>query len=147
MIQVTMVPREYVDACWKDVEKYLEGAAEYTHGRYEVDDIYDAIMDYDHQLWIAFDDQGIKGAVVTNFVQYPKKKYLCMTFCGGVELSDWKDPMLKLLQHWAHDNHCDGVEATARMGWTKIFKNDGHIPLWQTFQLPAAEAGLGASNG
>jgi hypothetical protein len=95
-------------------------------------------------LWIAFDDEKIKGAVVTNFMHYPKKKYLCMTFCGGVELDKWKDPMLKLLQHFAHDTHCDGIEATARLGWTKIFKDDGHKPLWQTFQLPAAEAGLGA---
>ena len=146
-MQVTMVPREHIDVCWEDIQEYLEGAAQYTHGRYTVDDIYDSIKDYDHTLWIAFDDGGIKGAVVTNFICYPKKKYLCMTFCGGVELENWKDPMLKLLQHWAYDNGCDGVEATARMGWTKIFKNDGHTPLWQTFQLPAAEAGLGASNG
>lgn len=146
-MQVTMVPKEYVQQCWPAVEEYLKGAAEYTHGRYEVEDIYDAIMDYDHTLWIAFDDEKIKGAVVTNFAHYPKKKYLVMSFCGGVELNTWKDDMLKLLQHWAHDTQCDGVEATARLGWTKIFKNDGHLPLWQTFQLPAADAGIGAQNG
>jgi hypothetical protein len=146
-MQVTMVPKEFVGQCWDDVEKYLADAAEYTHGRYEVDDILDSITDYDHTLWIAFDEEKIKGAVVTNFMHYPKKKYLCMTFCGGVELDKWKDPMLKLLQHFAHDTNCDGIEATARLGWTKIFKDDGHKPLWQTFQLPAAEAGLGAQNG
>ena len=146
-MQVTMVPKQYVPQCWDDVKQYLADAAEYTHGRYDVDDIFDSIMDYDHVLWMAFDEEKIKGAVVTNFMVYPKKKYLCMTFCGGVELDKWKDPMLKLLQQYAHDTHCDGVEATARLGWTKIFKNDGHTPLWQTFQLPAAEAGLGAQNG
>ena len=125
----------------------MAGAAVYTHGRYEVDDILDAIMDYDHILWIAFDDEKIKGAVVTNFMHYPKKKYLCMTFCGGVELEKWKPAMLKLFQHYAFDTQCDGVEATARLGWTKIFKDDGHKPLWQTFELPAADAGLGVKNG
>jgi len=143
-MQVTMVPREHVDSVWNQVKGYLEKAAEYTHGRYDVNDIYDAVMDYDHTLWIAFTEQEIKGAVVTTFSHYPKKKYLVMTFCGGVELDQWKGPMLKLLQHFAHDTHCDGVEATARLGWTKIFRNDGHVPLWQTFQLPAADAGLGA---
>jgi hypothetical protein len=122
-------------------------AAEYTHGRYEVDDIYDAVMDYDHTLWIAIDGEVIKGAVVTNFIHYPKKKYLCMSFCGGVELEKWKPAMLKLLQHFAFDTQCDGVEATARPGWAKIFKSDGHKALWQTFELPAANAGLGAQNG
>lgn len=142
MIQVSLVPREHVDRCWDGVKDFLARAADYTHGRYEVDDIYDAIMDYDHTLWIAFDEMGFKGAVVTNFINYPKKKYLCMVFCGGEDLKEWKDPMLKLLQCWAHDNHCDGIEATARMGWTKIFKDDGHIPLWQTFQLPSGSEGV-----
>jgi len=142
MIQVSLVPREHVNRCWDDVKDFLAKAADYTHGRYEVDDIYDAIIDYDHTLWIAFDDMGFKGAVVTNFVHYPKKKYLCMVFCGGEDLKDWKDPMLKLLQCWAHDNYCDGIEATARMGWTKIFKDDGHVPLWQTFQLPSGGQGV-----
>lgn len=146
-IQVSMVPREYVLSCWPKVKEYLQGAADYTFGRYEVEDILDSIMEYDHTLWIAFDTSGIKGAVVTNFCHYPRKKYLSMVFCGGEELDTWKPSMLKLLQHFAYDNQCDGVEATARLGWTKIFKDDGHKPLWQTFQLPAAEAGLGVHHG
>ena len=146
-IQVSMVPREYVLSCWPKVKEYLQGAADYTFGRYEVEDILDSIMEYDHTLWIAFDTSGIKGAVVTNFCHYPRKKYLSMVFCGGEELDTWKPSMLKLLQHFAYDTQCDGVEATARLGWTKIFKDDGHKPLWQTFQLPAAEAGLGAHHG
>lgn len=142
MIQVSHVPREFVDQCWPNVEDYLAGAAKYTHGRYEVDDIYHAVMDYDHHLWVAFEDNTILGAVVTNFLHYPRKKYLCMSFCGGERLSEWKDPMLKMLQHWAFDNHCDGVEATARIGWAKVFKQDGHKALWQTFELPAGSEGI-----
>jgi len=118
----TMVPREHVNQVWEQIKDYLEGAAEYTHGRYSVDDIFDSIMDYDHTLWMAFDEEGIKGAVVTNFMFYPRK-------------------------HFAHDTYCDGIEATARPGWAKIFQGDGHKPLWQTFQLPAADAGLGVQNG
>jgi hypothetical protein len=142
-MQVSMVPAQFVKQVWPDVEEYLRGAADYTHGRYEVQDILDAITDYDHTLWIAFNESGVKGAVVTNFAHYPKKKYLVMSFCGGVELDTWKPKMLKLLQQYAFDTKCDGVEATARLGWTKIFKDDGHKALWQTFELPAADAGLG----
>lgn len=143
-MQVTMVPREHVSDCWDSVEKHLAKAAEYTYGRYEVEDIYDAIMDYDHDLWIAFNEEGVKGAVVTKFVHYPKKKYLDMVFCGGEDLKDWKEPMLKLLQHWAFDNSCDGIESTGRPGWTKVFANDGCKTVWYTYELPAATAGLGA---
>jgi len=147
MIKVSMVPPDHVFQCWDKVEKYLEGAAQYTHGRYEVGDILDCITDYDHTLWIAFDDEEIKGAVVTNIMTYPRKKYLSLVFCGGVELDEWKDDMLKLLQCWAYDNNCDGIEATARPGWLKIFKDDGHKSLWHTFQLPAGDAGIGEKHG
>jgi hypothetical protein len=146
-MQVSAVPAEYVKQVWPDVVEYLRGAAEYTHGRYEVEDILDSITDYDYTLWIAFNEEGIKGAVVTNFSDYPRKRMLCMQFCGGTQLDLWKGPMLSLLQKWAFDNDCDGVEATARLGWSKIFKSDGHKPLWQTFELPAADAGIGAEDG
>ena len=141
-MQVSAVPAEYVKQVWPDVKEYLQGAEDYTHGRYEVEDILDSITDYDHTLWIAFTEEGIKGVVVTNFIDYPRKRMLCMSFCGGVQLENWKDPMLQLLQRWAKDNECDGIEATARLGWSKIFKSDGHKPLWQTFELP-----LGAEDG
>jgi len=146
-MQVSLVPLELVPKYWGEVEQHLAKAAEYTHGRYEVEDIFDAIMDYDHHLWIAFDEEGVKGAVVTKFALYPRRKYLDMVFTGGERLAEWKDPMLKMLQAWAYDSGCDGIESTARPGWAKIFKNDGHMPLWQTFELPAGTAGLGAQNG
>lgn len=147
MIQVTMVPRENVPEIWTLVKDHLSKAADYTFGRYTVDDIYDAIIDYDHTLWIAFDESSIKGAVVTNFSNYPKKKYLNMVFTGGEDLKEWKEPMLKILQHWAFDNHCDGIESTGRPGWAKIFANDGHRVVWHTYELPAGNAGLGAQHG
>lgn len=147
MIKVSMVPPQMISQIWPSVEGYLAKASEYTNGRYEVQDILDTITDYGYYLWVAFDDAVIKGAVVTNIVAYPRRKVLCMQFCGGVELAQWKDPMLQILQSFAFDAGCDGIEATARPGWAKIFKNDGYKPSWQTFELPAAKAGLGVHNG
>ena len=136
MIEVSMVPKQYIDTCWNVVKPYLAKAAEYTYGRYTVDNIYASIVDYDHELWIAFEDGKIKGAVVTNFVIYPQRKLLCMAFCGGIGLKDWKDPMLALLRRYARDTGCDGIEATARRGWAKVFQNDGFNSNWVTFELP-----------
>ena len=142
-----MVPREHVTDIWDAVRPHLKKAADYTYGRYEVDDILDCITDYDYTLWIAFDEESIKGAVVTMMAQYPRKKYLDMVFTGGVELKSWKAPMLDLLQKWAFDNKCSGIECTGRPGWAKIFKADGHKPLWNTYELPVANTGLGDING
>lgn len=135
-IQVSMVPKQYVDTCWDKVEGYLEKAAHHTHGRYTVDDIRTSITDYDHDLWVAFDEEKIKAAVVTNIVVYPKRKLLCMSFCGGENMKEWLDPLLTLLRKYALDMGCDGLEATARRGWSKVFKNDGYDGKWVTFELP-----------
>jgi|TARA_R100000988_G_C3893079_1_gene113766 hypothetical protein len=139
MIQVSYVPREYINSCWKQVEGYLKKATEYTHGRYEVEDLYLAVCEFGHLLWIAFDEKEIKGAVITNVIVYPKKTYLCLAFCGGKEFSTWKDPMLQMLRNWAKDNGCQGLEAVGRKGWTKVFKHQGHKFLWDTFELPLDE--------
>jgi hypothetical protein len=136
MIEVSMVPAQYVDQCWPKIEGYIEKAAEYTYGRFTASNIYDLVVDGDYQLWIAFDGADIKGAVVTNVVTYPQRKLLCMQFCGGEDLVSWKDPMLALLRRFAKDVGCDGIESTARPGWAKIFQNDGFAAHWVTFELP-----------
>jgi uncharacterized protein YozE (UPF0346 family) len=50
MIEVSMVPTQYVDTCWAKIAPFLEKAADYTYGRYTVDDIYDSITDYDYSF-------------------------------------------------------------------------------------------------
>ena len=44
MIEVSLVPTQFIDTCWAKIEPFMERAAKYTYGRYTSDDIYD---DYD----------------------------------------------------------------------------------------------------
>ena len=143
MIKVSMVPPEYVVECWEHVKGYLAGSIQYTYGRFELEDILTAITDHDHQLWVAFDEERDYGAVVTNFMEYPRKKYVNLVFAGGVEGHRWKASMLELLQHWAYDNGCEGIESIGRPGWSKIFKHDGYKQIGCIFELPAAKTGIG----
>jgi hypothetical protein len=136
MMQISIVPTEYVDTCWEKIRTYMEGAAKYTYGRYTADDIKDSITQYDHHLWVAFEGTDIKGAVVTNFMFYPRRKYLSLVFCGGMELKTWKGPMLETLQRFARDTNCNGIESTGRRGWAKVFKNDGYKSMWAAYELP-----------
>ena len=90
-------------------------------------------------MWIAYDDAVFKGLVVTEIVTYPQRKLLSMHFCGGIELKEWKDPMLKLLQRYGKDMGCDGIESVGRPGWGKVFEKDGYKALWVTYELPIGE--------
>ena len=135
-MEVSMVPAEYVDTCWAKIEPFVEKAAEYTYGRYSASNLYDMVKDGDHQLWVAYDGNDFKGTVLTNVMNYPQRRVLCMGFCGGIELKDWKTPMLDLLKRYAKDMGCDSIEAFGRPGWANVFKNDGYQIKWVAFELP-----------
>jgi hypothetical protein len=136
MIEVSMVPPQYIDTCWSKVEPFAKLAADYTYGRYTVDDIYDSVTEHNYQMWVAMEDSEFKGLVITNVVTYPKRKLLAMQFCGGVDLKLWKAPMLELLQKFGSAMGCDGIESTGRPGWAKVFKNDGYEARWVIYELP-----------
>ena len=141
-MKVSLFPYEEVEKLWPRVEPYMEGAAEYTYGRFTADDILDQILHYDHTLWAAYDEQCIRGATVTSIIHYPRTKSLAMVFEGGIDIKEWADPMVAVLRKWAKDNGCDDIECTGRPGWAKIFKNNGHKILWHTFNLPL-DTGIG----
>ncbi len=136
MIEVSLVPQEYVDTCWDKIEGFIAKAAKYTYGRYTVGNIYDLVKENDYQLWVAYDEGVFKGAVVTNVIVYPQRKLLGMQFCGGEELDTWKPQMLALLRRFARDSGCEAIESTGRPGWAKVFKNDGYKATWVTYELP-----------
>lgn len=135
-MQATLIPAEHIDAIWSKVEDYLKGAADYTFGRYTIDDIYDGLLTKPQHLWIAFENEEVYGAVVTEVFKYPQLKALVMHFTGGIDLPKWKDPMLKLLQQYARDHRCDIIESYGRRGWGNVFKNDGYKERFTFYELP-----------
>lgn len=136
MIEVSIVPVEYIETVWPKIEGYLHGAAEYTYGRYTVDDIKHGLYNEPQHLWIAFDGEDIYGAVVTEFGDYPQMKTLIMHFTGGKQLNKWKVPMLGILQKFAKENGCKVIESYGRPGWERVFKDDGFRSRFMFYELP-----------
>ena len=140
---VSLVPTDHIREVWPAVAGYIQNALVYTYGRYELEDVFELIDSGEYLLWIAFNEERIEGAVVTHIIHYPRKRFLGCPFVTGDNFASWKQPMFDTLQRFARDNECVGLEATARLGWARVFKDDGYEALWQTFQLPAA----GVNNG
>lgn len=146
-MEVSLVPPELAEGLWPRIFPHLSRAAEYTFGRYEPEDIFDAVVSGQVHLWIVIDEDEIIGITVTRFWQYPRKKCLDMVFIAGDEGFSWKDPMLNVLQHWAYDNGCEVIESSGRPGFSRAFKDDGYKLLWQVYELPVAGTGLGGQDG
>ena len=138
-IQVSLVPKEYIDSVWPDVEGYIHEAAQVTDGRYVAMDVYDLLIEYNYLLWVAFSDAKMHGAVVTCELNYPHKKALHVMFLGGVDAPKWKADMMATLKRWAKDSGCDVVEGMVPVvhaeAWKRVYKDDGFRPLWQTYEL------------
>jgi len=135
-MQVSVVLPEYIELVWPKIETYMIGAAQYTYNRFTADDIKKGLINSPQQLWIAYDEGEIYGAVVTEVFNYPSMKALIMHFTGGKKLIRWKKPMLELLQRFAKDHGCSVIESYGRPGWEKVFKNDGYKEVFKFYELP-----------
>lgn len=136
MMDVSLIPVEYIEQVWPSIEKYVKGAADYTYNRFTPEDIKSGLYNNPQQLWIAFQDTKIYGFVVTEVYQYPQMKVLTMHFTGGEKLPLWKKPMLQILQQFGKDNGCKLIESYGRPGWEKVFKDDGFKQRFVFYELP-----------
>lgn len=137
-VHVSLVPGDHIDWVWPQVAEYIAKALKYASGKYALEDIYMLVTHYNYPLWVAFNDDGVKGAVITRFIEYPRKKYLFLEFCGGQDGFSWKAPMLSVLRSWARDNGCDGIEGAGRDAWQKVFAEDGYVPTLRHFEMPVS---------
>ena len=138
-MQVSLVPTEYIELVWPNIQGYMVGAADFTFGRFMAEDIKNDLLTKQgqQQLWIAFENKDdYYGAVVTEINQYPRMRALVMHFTGGVKLPKWKKPMLEILQKFARENECDVIESYGRPGWGKVFKKDGYEQKFIFYELP-----------
>jgi hypothetical protein len=135
-MEITLVPVEGVDAVWKRIENYAQGAADYTYGRFTKGDIRSGLKRKPQQLWVAHEGEKVLGFVVTEMASYPQLKALVMHFTGGIELESWKPMMLEKLQEFSRLHGCDIIESFGRAGWGKVFKKDGFVSRFNFYELP-----------
>ena len=125
-----------VEEAWPYVKDFIEIAVKQTDGRYTLEDAYKMVSDQGYLLWAALGEDGIKGAIITCFLTYPRKKSLHIMFLGGTQGHDWKAQFLKTMRKFARDQGCSAIEASGREGWSRMLKADGFKPLWHTFEIP-----------
>ena len=123
---ITMVPPSYVETLWPEVRDQLLKAIARSKGRWTEQALFNSVVSGNQHLWLAFDSEHkINGVGTTELVSYPGKKMLTIQFLGGDKFNEWVWDMLERFTDWAKDNHCDGIEATARMGFWKWLQQDG----------------------
>lgn len=123
---IALVPASYLNTLWPDVRDELARAVDRSKGRWSLEMLFASILNGKQHLWVAFDkDKNIDGVGTTEIVFYPNRRMLGIMFLGGDNFNSWVWDMLEKFNDWARDNECDGIEATARMGFWKWLQQDG----------------------
>lgn len=95
-----------------------------------MDDILRFVVNGTMQLWVVFQpaEGKIFGHVITEVKQYPQCKMLVVQYCAGEKnhMEHCEVTMYELLDKFAKDNGCAGIEFIGRPGWGKHVKKYGY---------------------
>ena len=127
---VTLVPSNYVNTVWPDVEGLLRGGADRTGGRWDIRSLFFALTNEKQQLWVTFDkDNEITNALTTEIIYYPNKIALAIQFAGGIDGQTGGstiDVVLNKLERYAKDVGCHCIEIWGRKGFSRKLKKSGY---------------------
>ena len=99
---------------YKRCEQYLEAALEYAHGAYDIETIFEGLMDGSLELW-----PSENAGAVTQIVEYPRKKILHIFLAGG-DIEELK-VLYTHVELYARQIGCQAITLTGRPGWAKSF--------------------------
>jgi|TARA_R110000796_G_scaffold101324_1_gene210036 hypothetical protein len=126
-VTVSFIPKDVFSVVARDVEEFLAPAIELSHGRDDMTSIWKYLILGQSQLWMAFDDEDNKpkGALVTRIEDYPLKKMINYLYIGGDDLKEWHKDMLAIVEKFAREQGCEGMELVGRKGWDRFLKDCG----------------------
>ena len=82
-MNIQIVPTHYAAQMWPNVELFIEGAEKYADGDYSIDQMKMNVLQGTWALFIAVEDDGIKGAMTVAFQNYPNDRIAFVTCTGG----------------------------------------------------------------
>lgn len=112
---------------WGAAAPFIRLALDEGEGESTERDVFTAIVRGAMHLWLAKDGNEIKGALVTEFSAYDRKRALILRYAGGQDLDDYL-PFLPEIEEWGRKNDCQLCEVFGREGWRRKLKDRGYAP-------------------
>lgn len=103
-----------------EARPYIEAALQYSGGTHTYEDVAAQISEGRLQFW-----PGVNSAVVTEIVEYPRKRTLHFFLAGG-NLPELRAMYPGILE-WGKANGCTAATLAGRKGWVRSFlvKDEG----------------------
>ena len=123
--RVALVNSEDIELVWDEVIPLVEKALSHAEGELIPSDIRKHLDTGDLRLWVALEDKDIIASMVTEIIQYPRKKIVRVITVAGKDMSMWYE-FLPMLEGYAVRNGCSSLEAWTRKGMTRKLKDWKH---------------------
>ncbi|WP_028219230.1 hypothetical protein [Paraburkholderia oxyphila] len=123
---ITCYDGRNVQQIWPRVEKWLQdNGARLMRGNDSIDDVKRSIDESHSQLWV-YESETALGIVVSQVVQYPRRKVCFIKFGTGYNAKEWAIAIIALIEKFAEHSDCGAVEICARPGWLKLLADAGY---------------------
>ena len=123
--KVFLLEAEDIDLVWGDVAPLIEKALQHAEGELVPDDIKKQLDKGDLRLWVALEGKETIAAMVTEVIQYPRKKIVRVITLAGKNMDMWYD-FLPMIEGYAIRNGCSSLEAWSRKGMARKLKDWKH---------------------
>jgi hypothetical protein len=127
---IFVAPRDLLR--WADrIRPHVAKMAEGSGGRYEASDIFSAMATGRILLWIAMDGAEIACVMLTEIVQYPRRRAMRCIGISGSRPRRWI-PLLAEVERAARERfECDLMEALHRPDHRRLLRTGG----WREFHI------------
>lgn len=124
--QVRGIPSALVDKMWPFAEPYIKRALDQGAGEIAAEDLRQACLARDVQLWLIADGARVVGAGTTEIVRYPRKTHCRIITLAGSRFAEWAGDADAAVSQWAVAQGCDALEAYVRRGFVPKLKEIGY---------------------
>lgn len=117
---VRLPPLDELAERWHEIAPLLHKATKRT-GCYEPVDLLKGAMVGRYGIWLCETDGNIDAAIVTEVVNYPRKRILEMMFVGGSKMRAWLPEAIRVFDAHAREAGCAHIACLGRAGWCRAW--------------------------
>ena len=114
---------ELLLAAWPRVADLIQLALDEGWGEMNIGDVWERVQAGLMQVLVVLDDEKILAALVTEVVDYPRRRALRVVFAGGEGMEDWVEEVDQLLLVGAKKVGAQGIEICGRAGWGRALRS------------------------
>jgi hypothetical protein len=127
LIEVSLVPSEFVQQVWHEVAPQLARCVARSGGRISLQSINEDLRQGAQTLWVALEDGQIIGCTTIRIIEYPTGvRALSYENLAGERFADWMLVGHSVCQEYAKALGCTLLEVTGRSGWERYLASLGY---------------------